>query len=281
MSERTEYAPGTPSWTDHASPDPGAAAEFYTALFAWETENRMPPDADGEYHMATLRGKEVAALGSQPMEGVPPTWNTYVTVASADDAAAAVKDAGGTVVMDPFDVFESGRMAVCSDPAGAFFMAWEPKESIGAELVNEPGTMSWNELITNDVEGAKRFYGEVFGWAAEAISMPGFEATMWRVPGYGDFLAEREPGIRERQSDVGAPPGFEDAIAWLQPLGDDTPAHWSVTFSVDDTDAVAERAGALGGTVLAAPADMWAVRFAVLADPDGAAFTVNTFTPPA
>src|SRR4051794_35970395 len=119
MSERTEYKPGTPSWVDNASPDPGAAAGFYSSLFGWETESVMPEDAPGEYHMARLKGKHVAALGSQPMEGVPPVWNTYVTVADPDNTTQAVKDAGGQVFMEPFDVMDAGRMAVLGDPAGA------------------------------------------------------------------------------------------------------------------------------------------------------------------
>src|SRR4051794_10831258 len=98
MSERTEYKPGTPSWVENASGDPAAAAEFYGALFGWETENVMPADAPGAYYMARLRGKDVAALGSQPVEGVPPVWNTYVTVTDPDATAEAVKDAGGQVL---------------------------------------------------------------------------------------------------------------------------------------------------------------------------------------
>ncbi len=163
MSERTEYEPGTPSWADHSSPDPGAAAEFYGALFEWQTADGMPEGSEAQYFMATVRGRNVAALGSNPVDGAPPAWNTYITVASAEDAAAAVTAAGGTVAMEPFDVMEAGRMAACADPAGAFFMVWEPRENIGAELVNEPGTLTWNELTTADVEGSKRFYSDVFG----------------------------------------------------------------------------------------------------------------------
>src|SRR4051794_3594395 len=146
MSERTEYKPGTPSWVDNASPDPGAAAEFYSGLFGWETENVMPADAPGDYYMARLRGKNVAALGSQPMEGVPPVWNTYVTVTDPDETASAVKAAGGNVIMEPFDVMEAGRMGVFADPAGAVFMAWKPNQNIGSEIVNEAGAFSWSEL---------------------------------------------------------------------------------------------------------------------------------------
>jgi predicted enzyme related to lactoylglutathione lyase len=264
MSERTEYAPGTPSWVDHASPDPAGAAQFYSAVFGWETENRMPPDQDGEYHMASLRGKDVAALGSQPMEGAPAVWNTYITVASADDGADQVKAAGGTVVMDPFDVFDAGRMAVCSDPAGAFFSVWEPKESIGAELVNETGTLSWNELVTNDVDGSKRFYGDALGWQTSAFEAGGdAEYTIWHPPG-----AEPKQGPDEGGNGMG---GMIGSRAW--PEG--TPNFWLAYFAVDDTDATVARAEELGGAVAAPAFDVPGVgRMAVLADPQGAVFAV-------
>ena len=120
----------------------------------------------------------------------------------------------------------------------------------------------------------------MFGWETTDLDFGGMTATMWRRPGYGDVLAEREPGIRERQAEAGAPPGFEDAIGWLLPLEDDaTRPHWAVTFAVAGTDAVAERAAALGATVLMAPYDAGPVRVAVLRDPQGADFTISTYAP--
>lgn len=264
MSERTEHAPGTPSWTDNASPDPGAAAEFYSGLFGWETADQMPSDQDGEYHMATLRGKRVAALASQPIDGVPPVWNTYITVTSADDAAAAVAEAGGTVVIDAFDVFEAGRMAVCSDPAGAFFTVWEPKDSIGAELVNEPGAMTWNELITGDVEGSKRFYAAALGWQTSSMQGGPGEYTIWHPAGAEPKQGPQEDGgngIGGLMSNEQLPPG--------------TPPFWMVYFAVADTDETVARAEQLGGSVMAPAFDAPGVgRIAVLADPQGAAFSV-------
>ncbi len=264
MSEQTEYAPGTPSWADNASPDPGAAAAFYSGLFGWQTEDRMPADQDGEYHMASLRGKEVAALGSQPMEGVPPVWNTYITVESADAAAAAVDAAGGKVVAEPFDVLEAGRMAVCSDPAGAFFMVWEPRDSIGAELVNEPGTLTWNELITGDVEGSKRFYAEIFGWQTTSMEGGPGEYTIWHPadtePKHGT-PDEGGNGLGGLMSNEQLPPG--------------TPPFWMVYFAVADTDATVAKAEELGGAVMAPAFDVPGVgRIAVLTDPQGAPFSV-------
>ena len=183
MSERTEYAPGTPSWADNASADPEGAAQFYSQLFGWDTEDVMPPEADGRYFMARLRGKDVAALGSQPMEGVPALWNTYVTVDDVEATAEKVKDAGGTVMMEPFDVFDAGRMAVFADPSGAVFMAWKPNQSIGAYIVNEPNTLSWNELATRDPDGSKEFYGKVFGWQTNDMDFAGGSYTVWYLPG--------------------------------------------------------------------------------------------------
>jgi predicted enzyme related to lactoylglutathione lyase len=287
MVERDGYPPGVPCWVDTGQPDPQAAADFYEGLFGWELEDRMPAGSPGRYLVAQLRGRDVDAVGSLPEQAPPmPAWNTYVWVESADDAAAKANDAGGHVVMPPFDVADAGRMAVLSDPSGAVFCVWEAKEHRGAQLVNEPGTWNWSDLNTRDPEGAKAFYGAVFGWEAQGLDLGDGEATMWRVPGYGDFLERTDPGLRSRQADVGAPPGFEDAIGWLLPMTgdrfpDDVPPHWQVTFSVDDADATADRAAELGGRVVAPPVDVPYARIAVLSDPQGAAFTVSEFRPPA
>jgi hypothetical protein len=218
---------------------------------------------------------------------MPPAseWNMYVSVDSVDETAAKVKDAGGSVLMEPFDVGSSaGRMAVLADPEGAAFCVWEPKEWSGAHLVNEHATWNFNELNTRDPGGAQTFYRAVFGWEATTIVTGNGGFTMWRRPGYGDFLAERDPELRERQATGGAPEGFEDAVAWLIPMTggqfpEDTPPHWSTTFAVDDADAVAERAEKLGGKVLAPPFDAPWVRMTVLSDPQGAVFTASKFVP--
>src|ERR671936_516939 len=211
MPERDGYLPGVPCWIDTSQPDPQAAVAFYGGLFGWEFENAMPPDAPGEYHIARIRGGDVAAVSSQP-EGGPPmaVWNTYIWVDSADDAAAKVQDAGGTVVTAPFDVMQAGRMAVCTDPEGAAFCIWEANEHRGARIVNEHGSLNFNNLNTRDADGAKRFYGAVFGW--ETMPMDG-GAEAWRLPGYGDYLEGLNPGMREGMAAMGAPAGFEDVVA--------------------------------------------------------------------
>jgi predicted enzyme related to lactoylglutathione lyase len=181
--------------------------------------------------------------------------------------------------VEPFDVMEAGRMAVCTDPEGAAFCLWQAKEHKGARIVNEPGSLNFNGLNTRDPEGAKSFYGSVFGW--ETLGFEG-GAGMWRLPGYGDVLEQSDPGLRQRMADSGAPAGFEDVVAALNPIADDqpdVPAHWSVTFAVEDADATAERAAELGGKVVVPPFDAPWVRMTVIADPQGATFTASKFVP--
>jgi uncharacterized protein len=171
----------------------------------------------------------------------------------------------------------------CSDPSGALLSVWQALEHKGAQLVNHPGTWNWSDLNTRDPKGAEDFYGAVFGWETESVGLGGFEATMWRVPGYGDYLETIEPGLRRRQEGAGAPPGFADAIGWLVPMSgeilDDVESHWSITFAVDDTDAVADRAEKLGAELLQPLYDIGDARVAVVRDPQGATFTVSRYDP--
>ena len=219
MAERDGYLPGVPCWIDTSQPDPGAAAAFYSGLFGWETEDLMPPGSGAKYLVARLRGGDVAAISS-PADGDlgPPTWNTYIWIDSADETASKVRQAGGTVVMEPFDVFEAGRMAVCTDREGAAFSLWQAKEHRGARIVNEPGALTFNGLHTRDVEGAATFYGAVFGW--RTFDLPAGKA--WTLPGYGDYLEQLTPGLRARTAEFGVP-GFEDVVAAITPIDGDDP----------------------------------------------------------
>jgi predicted enzyme related to lactoylglutathione lyase len=280
MPERDRYIPGVPCWVDTSQPDPEAAVDFYAGLFGWAFEDAMPPGSEGKYFIARLRGGEVAAIGSIP-EAAPQTamWNTYVWVDSADETASKVRDAGGGVVMEPFDVFDAGRMAVFTDPEGAAVGVWQAKEHRGARVVNEPGSLNFNDLHTRDVDGAKSFYGSVFGWETLGLE-GGFE--MWTLPGYGDYLERDDPGLRKRLSEFGGPTGFEDVVATLNPITDDQPdlpAHWGLTFAVDDADATAKKTEDLGGAVIVAPFDAPWVRMTVLTDPQGATFIASKFVP--
>jgi uncharacterized protein len=280
MPERNGYVPGVPCWIDTSQPNPEATVAFYTDLFGWEFEDVMPPDSAGKYFIARLRGGDVAAVGSVP-EAAPPMamWNTYVWVESADDTASKVLDAGGSAVMEPFDVMDAGRMAVFTDPEGAAFCVWQAKEHKGARIVNEHGSLNFNGLNTRDTEGAKSFYRSVFGWQTLSLN-GGFE--MWTLPGYGDYLERDNPDLRKQVAEVGGPKGFEDVVASINPITDDqpdVPPHWSVTFAVDDADAVAARAAELGGKVVVAPFDAPWVRTTVIADPQGATFIASKFVP--
>jgi uncharacterized protein len=194
MPERDGYIPGVPCWADTSQPDPDAAAGFYGGLFGWEMENVLPADSDAKYFIGRIGGKDAAAVGSVP-EGAPEMamWNTYIWVESADETASKVKDAGGSVVTEPFDIMDSGRMAVFSDPEGAVFCAWQAKEHKGSQVVNEHGSVNFNSLNTRDAEAAKSFYESVFGWGTMDVG-GGFE--MWTLPGYGDHLEKDNPGLR-------------------------------------------------------------------------------------
>lgn len=248
MAERTSYAPGTPSWVDLGSPDPQGAAAFYGALFGWDAEMDPRPEAGG-YGIFTLGGKHVAGLGPQQNPNLPPFWSVYITVADADASAAKAADAGGTVVMGPMDVFDAGRMAVIQDPVGSFISIWQPNEMIGSQVVNEPGTFTWNDLGTTDLAKAGEFYESVFGWGVDAnISGPG--ATIWTLDGNQVCGAHR------------AAEGEYPA--------------WSVMFLVEDVDKSAAQASEMGGSVIAPPNDMGFGRGAVLADPQGAVFGIGS-----
>jgi predicted enzyme related to lactoylglutathione lyase len=280
MPELDRYVPGVPCWIDTSQPDPEAAVAFYSDLFGWDVENVMPPEADGKYFIARIRGGDVAGIGGIP-EGSPPvaTWNTYIWVESADEAAAKVKDAGGSVLMEPFDVMESGRMGAFGDPEGAAFCVWQPNQHRGAQIVNEAGSLNFNGLTTHDIDSAKAFYGAVFGWRTLALDGG---AQTWTLPGYGDHLERLNPGTRERMAAMGAVRGFEDVVASILPTPaehDEMPAHWSVTFATDDADATAEKATALGGKLLAPPFDAPWVRMTIISDPQGATFIASQFAP--
>jgi len=263
---------------DTSQPDPEAAAAFYSGLFGWEVEDAMPPGSEAKYLIARLRGGPVAAISSQTDHASgPANWHTYVSVDSADEAAARVREAGGDVVTEPFDVFDAGRMAVFTDREGAGFCVWQANVHRGALVVNEHGAVNFNVLATRDVENATAFYGAVFGWGT--FDLPAGKA--WTLPGYGDYLEQLTPGLRARTAEFGVP-GFEDVVAAFNPVpADDTATapHWSVTFGSDDADATAERAVSLGGEVVVPPFDGPFVRMTVLRDPQGATFAASQFVP--
>ena len=268
---RDGYPVGVPCWIDTSQPDLEAAKQFYGGLFGWEFEEWE----SGRYLSASLHGLEVAGIGLQP--DAEATWNTYIEVDSADWATSDAIQLGATVLMPPGDIGDAGRMSIVQDPTGGVFRTWEPKQHHGAQLVNAAGSWNWSDLHTPDPSLAEPFYRALFGWDATAVQFGDVTATMWRRPGYGDALELRDPGIRERHEQAGAPEGFTDAVAWL--MESEGPARWHVTFSVDDAEESVERATELGAEVVVPPYDAGPVRVAQLRDPQGAEFSVSRYEP--
>jgi predicted enzyme related to lactoylglutathione lyase len=255
MTEVTRHEPGAFCWAELATSDSGAAKKFYTALFGWGYED-MPAGPDMIYTTLKKGDKRAAALYAQgpDQKGVPPHWNTYVSVASADQTAGKAKELGGKVLMEPFDVMDFGRMAIVEDQQGARICIWEPKTHIGVGVINEPGALCWAELDTTDTESARRFYTRLFGWGAkvggEAANQT--EYTEWQLGGTSIGGLMKIPK------------------EWGQ-----VPPNWLIYFAVADVDAAAKKAGDLGASAIVPPHDIpGAGRFAVLSDPQGAAFAI-------
>jgi hypothetical protein len=253
MGERTQYTPGTFSWTDLTTTDQDAAKAFYAALFGWEVHDS--PVGDGVVYSRMLKdGKEVGAISPQMQAqreaGAPPMWNSYITVQSADAALEKARELGATVHAPAFDVLTAGRMGVIQDPQGAFFEVWEPKDHFGAQLVNADGALAWNELSSPDLDGSSKFYGELFGWTVEPIE--GMEPPYLTIKNSAGW---NNGGIRPAM-----PPG--------------TPPHWLVYFGTDDIDASAAKAKELGGTEIMPPMDIGMGKIAVAQDPQGAFFAL-------
>ncbi len=253
MAERQAYAPGTFCWTELTTSDPDGAKRFYGGLFGWEADDR-PVGEGAVYSMMTLDGSAVGAITGQPEQqrevGVPPMWNSYVSVASADATAARAGELGATVHAPPFDVMDVGRMAVIQDPQGAFFEIWEPRAHIGAAVVNAPGALVWNELSTPDQDASAAFYGDLFGWGTEEF-----------------------PGMTERYLTIKNGDRANGGILHgLMPP--DAPPHWLVYFGVEDLDAALTEVGRLGGRTMNGPIEIPVARLAFVMDPQGAAFAL-------
>ena len=252
MGERTQYTPGTFSWVDLTTSDQEGAKAFYSGLFGWTADDR--PVGDGmHYSMQQIDGKSVTAISAQPEQqreaGVPPLWNSYISVESANAAADRAQKLGATVHAPPFDVMDVGRMAVIQDPQGAFFMPWEAKQHHGASLVNARGALSWNELASVDPDASAEFYREMFGWKIEP-----FEGMQMTYLGIQNSEGHGNGGIRSAM--------------------ENEPSYWLVYFGADDAEADTARATELGATTLAPPTDIGVGKIAVLQDPQGAVFAL-------
>jgi predicted enzyme related to lactoylglutathione lyase len=255
VAERESYPDGTPCYVDLGAPDVDAAGQFYSALLGWDIRV-LGPEAGG-YCQAVLRGKVVAGLGPAQNPG-PPYWTTYVATSDIGATSAKVREAGGSVVVEPFDVLDAGRMAVYQDAEGAFFSAWQAKSSIGAELVNEPGALSWNELNTRDLDKAKAFYGSVFGWGANTNTAPGGDYTEWKL------------GDRSIGGCLVMGEGFPAEI----------PPNWVTYFAVDDIDDATAKAKEFGGSSMMEGMETPAGKMSVVADPQGAVFAMIELVSP-
>jgi predicted enzyme related to lactoylglutathione lyase len=251
MGETPDYTAGTPSWVDLSTTDVDAAGTFYNAIFGWVTE--PVPDLDaGGYTMISSNGRTIAAMAPLQGLGRPPSWMTYVTVDDADKTVELAQSAGGTVVMAPLDVFDAGRMAVVADLSGAAIALWQPGEHKGAAVQGEPNTYCWTELNTRDTASSVEFYGAVFGWGAHTSDVEGMSYTEFKN---GDrSIAGMMPMPAEMPAEV--------------------PSYWMPYFEVTDPDKAAAETTALGGSVMLEPTTMQPGRFAILRDPQGAAFGV-------
>lgn len=259
MATTTQHAPGTFCWPELATTDQPGAKTFYTRLFGWEfTDSEMGP---GEvYTMLKIGGRDVGALYNMRKEerehGVPPHWNSYVAVANADQSAAKAKSLGGTLMAEPFDVMDLGRMAIIQDPTGAMFCIWQAKKHTGAGVLGEVGSLCWTELMTTDAGKARPFYTGLFGWKAEDKPMGPMTYTVFKN---GEVPAG---GMMQITKDMGP-----------------VPSNWMVYFDVSDCDATVAKATSLGAKVNVPPMDIPEVgRFAMLIDPQGAYFAVIKLT---
>jgi predicted enzyme related to lactoylglutathione lyase len=257
MGRRDSYEPGMFCAVDLATTDTAAAKRFYGDIFGWEAED-VSPDDGMTYTILRAGGDAAAGMFEQPAEsretGAPPHWISYVSVADADEAAARAAELGGEVLQEPFDIMEVGRMAVLQDPTGGVLAIWQAGSFAGAQRVNEPGCLTWNELATIDTAAALDFYTGLFDWStAEMDTGGGPQYTVLRV---GDRSNGGVRALSPDEAEAGIPP------------------HWVPYFAVDSLDGTTDRTEELGGESLYGPVDLPAGRIAVMRDPQGGTFAV-------
>lgn len=253
MSTRTSYIPGTFSWTDLTTPDQDAAKAFYAELFGWEADD-MPAGEGVVYSMMKRDGHYVGAISPQPQQqrdaGAPPTWNSYITVESADDTLERARHRGATVHAPAFDVMDAGRMGVVQDPQGAFFLVWEPRNHPGAGLVNAPGALAWNELASPDMDASAEFYSDLFGWNVDPVE------------GFG------MPYMIIKNSEGRTNGGIRAAT-------ESEPCYWLVYFGSENVENTLAKVADLGGEAIMGPQEIGSgMTLAAVLDPQGAVFAL-------
>lgn len=246
-----------PAWVDLSSSDAAASREFYSKLFGWEVVVSPDPQYGG-YAMARVGGEEVAGIGPKMSPEAPTAWSVYIGTSDADGLAQKVQDAGGTVIAPAFDVGDQGRMAVFQDPSGAFISAWEPR-AMGGFLTRGENTFAWAELNARGFDNAGPFYTSVFGWTLKRNDMGE------GAPPYIEFQVDGE--------------SVAGGMEMNQMIPADVPSHWMVYFGVASVDASFEAAKQAGARDLMPPTDFPGGRFAILMDPQGAAFGVLSMPP--
>lgn len=251
MADTKTFVVGAPAWVDLSTSDPAAAREYYAKLFGWKVEVAPDPAAGG-YAMAKIGDKHVAGIGGTQDPHAPPAWMIYIGTRDADGIAKKVEAAGGKVVAAPFAVLNAGRMAVFQDPTGAFVSVWEPKEMQGSDVMYAPNTFAWAELNSRGIEKATAFYAEVFGWGEKKSPMG---------EGAGDYI---EFKLHDES--------IAGAMEMNPKVPNEIPSYWMVYFGVADVDKAFEKAVESGGHEMLAPQDFPGGRFAIVSDPQGAAF---------
>lgn len=255
MPETAVYAPGTVTWVDLASKEVEKSKAFYSKLFNWQTDKIEDPQAGG-YTWFLKDGKHAAAISPVQGEQQPTAWSIYFATKDADKTAQAVKDAGGKVVAEPFDVMGTGRMAVFQDSTGAFFSVWQAIQNNGFEVEpGQPNTYAWAELNTRGIDRAREFYKKVFGWDTKISDMGNNMGEYTEFQLKGESLA-----------------GGMDMT--MQPAS--VPPYWMVYFASTDVDASTKKVKELGGKVMVEPTDFPGGRFSIDMDPQGGAFGILT-----
>ncbi|TDC35203.1 VOC family protein [Micromonospora sp. 15K316] len=254
----TDIPPGAPAWIDLVTTDLDGAARFYAPLFGWAVADAGPQAGADDHLVFHQQGKPVAGagLGAGPQQ--PPAWLPYLATDDVEEVCRRVTAAGGWILTEPVDVPGSRRTALFADPAGASFGVWQSLGMPGAEVFDVPGSLTWPELTTRESDGAREFYGSVFGWTADEQPMGPITYTTWQLDGRP--VAGMMPMVGEDWGDL--------------------PSHWMVYFAVTDTDRVVAEAIRMGATLAVQPTDLTRGRFAVLTDPQGAFFSVLGTTPP-